>query len=1076
MPLNPTDVPPHITTEFRAPLELLKRTDLVVSQIYEWNARENPNYPLFVYQDKDGDKLEYITYAIANRAIDRAARYVASRVGCGGKEAAPVQPIVALFANTDTITYYCTAIGIMRAGCTLFLVSTRNTAAGVADMLQRTGTTHIVVSGDAFMSGIADEATRTLSASGVAVAQIAMPVFDDLYAEVLDPRSPFAVDVELPQRFHPKANGIILHSSGSTGHPKPLPWTHERLFLWGQEPMRCGLDVCGSIMGCQGTPMFHGLGMFMYSSSPVLGFIVAAFKPASPPTAPTPDAVWEGLVATKADFSWSVPSFIEEWARDPEKVLSMKAMRGVLFGGAALNEEVGNALASAGVSLYPVYGCTEVGLINRFARPDPGMDWPYWDLTPGTQAFFRPAGDNTYEVVVLSSVNLPLPKTNTKVGDKDAYATSDLVVPHPSKPGLWKIIGRADEQIILSNGEKTNPVPLEKMINADPFVKSSVMFGRGKFQNGVLIEPIEEFAFDPSDVKKLEAYRNKIWPTIERVNEYAPQHSRIFKEMILVTSPAKPFQYTVKASPRRHVILQEYHEEVEALYRDVENSSQSEFTPPAEWDEESTLAFIRTIVENTLRWPIPDDADIFRNGGDSLQATWIRNTIMRAIRETNKDAAKSLPMNLVFAAPTIASLARVVCSVASSSVDGSHHVPHTPEDLWKYVDKYADNLPARPANVAERPPGKDVIVITGTTGGFGCDTLEHLLRDESVDRVYAFNRKGAQAMARQREQFRTRGLDVALLDSLKFVMVEAELHEPSFGLAPELLTEIRGSVTHIMHNAWKVNFNLSLPSFEADIEAARNLADLALSSPYKTPPAIIFVSSVGIFGNCKLAPPVPEVSIDDPSSPFGNGYSESKWVTEHVLRKIAERTGVHAIVMRLGQVAGDRLGYWNEKEWFPALVKSALFQHCLPDFDGLVTWFPAYEAAKAFTELRRSPEPFVHLVHPRPTPWHTIMAPIAETLKVPLVSFEEWIKALEASVDAGSNAEVDAMKLNPALHLLSFFKATGQNSTPDREPMGLVYLSTVKARAVSGSLARMPELTAERALQWVAAWKRSGFL
>ena len=86
--------------------------------------------------------------------------------------------------------------------------------------------------------------------------------------------------------------------------------------------------------------------------------------------------------------------------------------------------------------------------------------------------------------------------------------------------------------------------------------------------------------------------------------------------MILVTSPSKPFQYTVKGSPRRHIILQEYHNEIEALYKEVENSSQSEITPPAVWGLENTLAFVRTVVENTLRRSIPDDADIFRNGGD----------------------------------------------------------------------------------------------------------------------------------------------------------------------------------------------------------------------------------------------------------------------------------------------------------------------------------------------------------------------------------------------------------------------------------------------------------------------------
>lgn len=90
-----------------------------------------------------------------------------------------------------------------------------------------------------------------------------------------------------------------------------------------------------------------------------------------------------------------------------------------------------------------------------------------------------------------------------------------------------------------------------------------------------------------------------------------------------------------------------------------------------------------------------------------------------------------------------------------------------------------------------------------------------------------------------------------------------------------------------------------------------------------------------VYADCKLAPPVPEVSIDDPESPFGNGYSEAKWVTEHVLQTISRQTDLHTIVMRLGQVAGDRLGYWNEREWFPALVKSALFQKCLPDLEGV---------------------------------------------------------------------------------------------------------------------------------------------
>ena len=155
-------------------------------------------------------------------------------------------------------------------------------------------------------------------------------------------------------------------------------------------------------------------------------------------------------------------------------------------------------------------------------------------------------------------------------------------------------------------------------------------------------------------------------------------------------------------------------------------------------------------------------------------------------------------MNLVFQSPTIAGLARAILGVVNST----HHpeATRTPEDLWKYVERYSANFSSRPPGLVERPLCKDVVLITGTTGGFGCDTLEHLLRDDNVARVYAFNRKGTQALDRQRAQFITRGLDVSLLDSSKFVMVEAALHEPDFGIEDTLREEIRTAVTHIMHN------------------------------------------------------------------------------------------------------------------------------------------------------------------------------------------------------------------------------------------------------------------------------------
>lgn len=46
----------------------------------------------------------------------------------------------------------------------------------------------------------------------------------------------------------------------------------------------------------------------------------------------------------------------------------------------------------------------------------------------------------------------------------------------------------------------------------DPHVFACLMFGRGRFQNGILIQPKENI--DPCDEVKLEEYRNKIWSVL----------------------------------------------------------------------------------------------------------------------------------------------------------------------------------------------------------------------------------------------------------------------------------------------------------------------------------------------------------------------------------------------------------------------------------------------------------------------------------------------------------------------------------------------------------------------------------
>ncbi|KAH9943386.1 acetyl-CoA synthetase-like protein [Epithele typhae] len=971
---------------FRIPREDILANRIDISTLYEWHAKENPERPIFLFHD--GNTVNTITYKQIVPAVRRAARYVKARMP-------PAPGTVAVVALADSITYTTTCLGIVRAGYTKFVISQRNVPAALVDMFRKTDCRHVLASSDSTIQTIMAAVLKEMDD----VTVIPMPSYRELFPESA-PEDDLAQSDDLPKEFDMHSSPIIMHSSGSTNHPKPIYWTHARLMTWATSPWYGTVDFNGAKFAIHGTPLFHGMGVWCYYMAAITGAILTVFPPVTPPIFPTPDNVFEATMKTDSEYVMTAPLFIESWARDQEKVAYMTKMKAVMFGGAPLAQEVGDSLASLGISLCTTFGCTEVGALGMLFVGDPGMDWPYFPFNPiyntiAVEAATVFTNSSFCGIGLQEDPAMPLPKANTQINGRNAYATNDLVELHPTKPGLYKYYGRLDDQIVLSNGEKTNPIPLEK----------------------------------------LQEFRNKIWETIERANGQAPQHSRIFKEMVMVTLSSKPFTYNIKGYPRRPVILKLYSDEIEALYKQVEESAQMDIAAPTVWNADGARTFIRTTVEKVTNRSLKDDADLFRNGCDSLQATWIRNTILRVVRELSPTAAQQVPINLIYQAPTIVALAEAVLAIVNRT-----------STVSPFATAAADL-----ERLAEERRGDH-----GTTGGFGCDALEHLLLDESIAKVYAFGRQ----VDRQQQRFVERGLDVTLLGTPRFKAVEAVLEAPDFGIDPALLEEIRGSVTHVMHNAWTVNFNMSLASFQPDLKAVRTWSISASALPSRILQAA---------ADCTIPPPIPEIPIE-PSAPLGTGYGESKWVAEQILRNATTRAGLPALVVRLGQISGAKTGHWNEREWFPALVKSAEFTKCLPDLDGDVSFILGHPASRAFVEMRRSPAPFLHLVHPRPVPWRTLVVPIASALAAPLVPYADWLAALELS-----GADADAASANPALRLLDFFRSRAA-VREGREPLGTAILDTGRACEASPTLKDMSPLTTEDAERWVAAWRASGFL
>ena len=202
------------------------------------------------------------------------------------------------------------------------------------------------------------------------------------------------------------------------------------------------------------------------------------------------------------------------------------------------------------------------------------------------------------------------------------------------------------------------------------------------------------------------------------------------------------------------------------------------------------------------------------------------------------------------------------------------------------IAKYAVGLGDE---VGDGVPGRShyrhVVLLTGSTGGLGSYLLASLLNREDVAVVYAFNRPSTSGTIqhRQRAAFEDRGLDTAVLESEKLIYVEGDAARPNLSLDDRTYGEIRDSVTLVVHNAWRLDFNLALSSFEGNVRGTRHLIDLARASRWAVKPRFLFTSSVASAqGWDKSRGAFPEEVHLDAGVAVGPGYGASKYVSERV--------------------------------------------------------------------------------------------------------------------------------------------------------------------------------------------------
>lgn len=180
-----------------------------------------------------------------------------------------------------------------------------------------------------------------------------------------------------------------------------------------------------------------------------------------------------------------------------------------------------------------------------------------------------------------------------------------------------------------------------------------------------------------------------------------------------------------------------------------------------------------------------------------------------------------------------------------------------------------------------------------------------------------------------------RGLPEFNIDSERVKFLQVKPVEPKLGLTDEDYTSLMRETTSIIHNAFPVNFLLSLESFEPQFQYLLNLLRLAFEG--QRHPAVIFVLSITAATSLAikgLQGTIPEdvLEPDQAKHLLPQGYARAKYICERLLATYASIVGRPAAVLRVGQIRGplSGTGVWNVSEWVPSLVLSSKYLEAIP--------------------------------------------------------------------------------------------------------------------------------------------------
>ncbi|KAL4885875.1 hypothetical protein BJY04DRAFT_230133 [Aspergillus karnatakaensis] len=1028
------------------------------------------------------DGFKGITYAQFTNAVNACAHFITKALG----RASTGEPLAWLAPNDPRCSIMI--IAAMKAGFKLFLISERNSVAANYKLFDDVDCSTIITTALSFLPVL-----ETLSERELIVLEL--PPLEQLLNEP-QPEYPFYSDYSTLCR----ETALIVHTSGTTGFPKPIYITHEFLSktiknLGISAPK--GYITQTSLIANKRCVLLLPLG---HPAGVTFGILLAFFAnttiilplPSVPPTG-------EALVSMLTHTLSKDMSLFNIIAANLEMLV---------FSGGSLPKVFGDVIATR-IRLLSFLGSSETGPLQAiYSREyDFEHDWNYLQFPPELGANFESCPDGTHELVFKRTPETePYQAVFASYPNLTEFRTKDLFAKHPAISGIWTHATRSDDVIVFLNGEKVNPIDFESHIARHSAVATALMFGQQRFEAGLLIELTDQTRLSVSDRARV---IQQLCSTVEEANKMLPGYAQVSETHICFTEPGMPILRTLKNTIRRSATLELYKDKIEQVYADAEQMWAGGSVRPGLASVEAVQLLVRQAIRETTKiGEIGFTDDFFQRGMDSLQ-------VLRLVRHLRQQASfNSITPSMIYLNASIGaltqSLHQLVHNVELTQQERKQNQVKARAQILQKYSAEIDTLSLPSVHTTASDSGdktSKTIILTGSTGTIGSYILQILMKRSDVSHVYCLNRfQDSKALQIPRNAQQDPSLPQHFPKS-KISFFAADLTCPSLGLPRGVYQTLKFKTTHLIHNAWPVDFNLPLQSFTPQLQGIVNLMSFCGTSTNIA--NLIFISSISAVMNYPTITsypdtPIPESIIPDIEAPADAGYAESKYIAERLIDHASTKLGLRSTILRLDQVAGPAksTGRWNRNDWVPALVRGSRELGIIPDSLGLgseggdIDWLPIDTAAEVIVEIgldtspnidsescaagkRQSSTRVFNLMNPHRTTWQALLPSIINALEeheskgvVDTVSPEVWLAKLRTAArqllaSGSSESRKEILRVNPALKLIDFFSDRFDGSSQGR---GQGIWDIKRAEENSERLRSAEQIEGDMMARWVKQW------